>query len=153
MRAVIVEDELSGMKNLQNLLAKYCENIEIVATAEDVEGAVKMFNTPTVMPDVAFLESRATILVAETGRRLLCDKCSSCVLFRSLHVQALASVLVHSPIHSFLFSSQSKKRGWGRSGVEQVRTQVGQWREIVPASRASPCRDPYQCRMLGESAG
>ena len=56
MRAVIVEDELSGMKNLQNLLAKYCENIEIVATAEDVEGAVKMFNTPTVMPDVAFLD-------------------------------------------------------------------------------------------------
>jgi two-component system LytT family response regulator len=56
MRAVIVEDEPSGMKNLQNLLAKYCENIEIVATAEDVEGAVKMFNTPNVMPDVAFLD-------------------------------------------------------------------------------------------------
>ena len=56
MRAVIVEDEPSGMKNLQNLLAKYCEHIEIVATAEDVEGAVKMFNTPSVMPDVAFLD-------------------------------------------------------------------------------------------------
>ncbi len=56
MRAVIVEDEPSGMKNLQNLLAKYCENIEVVATAEDVEGAIKMFNTPTVMPDVAFLD-------------------------------------------------------------------------------------------------
>ena len=28
MRAVIVEDETSGMKNLQNLLAKYCEHIE-----------------------------------------------------------------------------------------------------------------------------
>ncbi len=56
MRAVIVEDETSGMKNLQNLLAKYCEHIEIVATAEDVEGAVKMFNNETVMPDVAFLD-------------------------------------------------------------------------------------------------
>ena len=56
MRAVIVEDEPSGMKNLQNLLAKYCEQVEIVATAEDVEGAIKMFNNPEVQPDVAFLD-------------------------------------------------------------------------------------------------
>ncbi|MBL7817508.1 MAG: response regulator transcription factor [Saprospiraceae bacterium] len=56
MRAVIVEDEPSGMKNLQNLLAKYCEQVEVVATAENVESAIKLFNTPSVMPDVAFLD-------------------------------------------------------------------------------------------------
>lgn len=56
MRAVIVEDEPSGMKNIQNLLAKYCEQVEVVATAEDVEGAIKVFSNPNTQPDVAFLD-------------------------------------------------------------------------------------------------
>ena len=56
MRAVIVEDEPSGMQNLKSHLAKYCENIEIVATADDVESAIKMFNTPDLRPDIAFLD-------------------------------------------------------------------------------------------------
>ena len=56
MRAVIVEDEPSGMRNLKNLLAKYCEHVEVVATAEDVESAIKMFDAPAVQPDVAFLD-------------------------------------------------------------------------------------------------
>jgi two-component system LytT family response regulator len=56
MRAVIVEDEPHGLVNLQNLLTKYCDNVEVVATAEDVEGAWRMFNSPEVQPDVAFLD-------------------------------------------------------------------------------------------------
>jgi two-component system, LytTR family, response regulator len=56
MRAVIVEDEEMGLKNLKTLLAKYCPHVEVVATAEDVEGAIKMFNAPSVQPDVAFLD-------------------------------------------------------------------------------------------------
>jgi two-component system, LytTR family, response regulator len=56
MRAVIVEDEEMGLRNLKTLLAKYCPHVEVVATAEDVEGAIKMFNAPAVQPDVAFLD-------------------------------------------------------------------------------------------------
>ena len=56
MRAVIVEDEPSGMTNLQNFLAKYCEQVEVIATAEDVESAIKMFGNPDIQPDVAFLD-------------------------------------------------------------------------------------------------
>ncbi len=56
MRAVIVEDEASSMKNLQNLLGKYCENIEIVGTAEDVESAKKLLEDKKLEPDVAFLD-------------------------------------------------------------------------------------------------
>lgn len=56
MRAVIVEDEPSGLRNLKNLLAKYCEHVEVVATAHDVESALVMFNAPAVQPDVAFLD-------------------------------------------------------------------------------------------------
>ena len=56
MRAVIVEDEPSGMTNLQNFLAKYCQQVEVIATAEDVESAIKMFSNPDIQPDVAFLD-------------------------------------------------------------------------------------------------
>jgi two-component system, LytTR family, response regulator len=56
MRAVIVEDEISGMRHLKNLIAKHCEHIEVVATAENVEEALTMFNAPAVQPDVAFLD-------------------------------------------------------------------------------------------------
>jgi two-component system, LytTR family, response regulator len=56
MRAVIVEDEKPSMENLQKLLAKYCEQVEIVGTADDVETAMELFNDPTMQPDVAFLD-------------------------------------------------------------------------------------------------
>jgi two-component system LytT family response regulator len=56
MRAVIVEDEPIGVKNLKNLLSKYCPHIDIVAEADGVESALKMFSLPQLQPDVAFLD-------------------------------------------------------------------------------------------------
>ena len=56
MRAVIVEDESPSRENLEKLLAKYCEQVEIVGTAEDVEDALAMFRNPETQPDVAFLD-------------------------------------------------------------------------------------------------
>jgi two-component system, LytTR family, response regulator len=56
MRAVIVEDEPISLKNIENLLAKYCEQVEIVAIADDVESALRVFNNPATQPDVAFLD-------------------------------------------------------------------------------------------------
>lgn len=56
MRAVIVEDEPQGLKNLINLLNKYCPEVEIVGTAEDVESATQMFRKPDLRPDIAFLD-------------------------------------------------------------------------------------------------
>jgi two-component system, LytTR family, response regulator len=56
MRAVIVEDEENSMDNLQKLLAKYCEQVEIVGTADDVDTALELFKNPAMQPDVAFLD-------------------------------------------------------------------------------------------------
>jgi two-component system, LytTR family, response regulator len=56
MKAIIVEDELSSMENIKSLLAKYCEQVEIVGTAENVEGAIELLNDPEMQPDVAFLD-------------------------------------------------------------------------------------------------
>lgn len=56
MRAVIVEDEPSGLTNLQNLLTKYCPQVHVVATADDVDSSIKMFSEPEIQPDVAFLD-------------------------------------------------------------------------------------------------
>ena len=56
MRAVIIEDELHGLQNLQNLLSKYCEEVEIVSTADDVTSALKVLQDPDIVFDVAFLD-------------------------------------------------------------------------------------------------
>jgi two-component system, LytTR family, response regulator len=56
MKAVIVEDEQKGLINLQNLLEKYCEEIDVIATAGSVATAIEMFKNPALQPDVAFLD-------------------------------------------------------------------------------------------------
>jgi len=56
MRAVIVEDEQQGLQNLQSLLAKYCKEVEIVGTSDDIEGTFKMLKNPDLQIDVAFLD-------------------------------------------------------------------------------------------------
>ena len=49
MRAVIVEDESPSRENLEKLLAKYCEQVEIVGTAEDVEDALPFHKLPNAV--------------------------------------------------------------------------------------------------------
>ncbi len=56
LKAIIVEDEPQGLKNLQNLLLKYCEDVEIVATAEDVASATTILQQYGQLIDVAFLD-------------------------------------------------------------------------------------------------
>ena len=56
IKAVIVEDEIKGLNNLKNLLAKYCEDVEIIGEAGSVEDGVVLFSDPAIKPEVAFLD-------------------------------------------------------------------------------------------------
>jgi two-component system LytT family response regulator len=56
MKVVIVEDEPQGLNNLKMLLARNCEDVEVIGTAGDVESALTMFKDPDIQPDVAFLD-------------------------------------------------------------------------------------------------
>lgn len=42
-KAVIVEDELKGMNNLKTQLAKYCEEIEVIGEATNIQEAQDLF--------------------------------------------------------------------------------------------------------------
>jgi two-component system LytT family response regulator len=55
-KAVLVEDELKGMNNLKNQLAKYCEEIEVIGEATSIQEAQDLFDDPDFQPDVAFLD-------------------------------------------------------------------------------------------------
>lgn len=55
-KAVIVEDELKGMNNLKTQLAKYCEEIEVIGEATNIQEAQDLFDDPDFQPDVAFLD-------------------------------------------------------------------------------------------------
>lgn len=56
IKAVIVEDEIKGLNNLKNLLAQYCEEVELIGEAGSVEEGLELFADPAVKPDVAFLD-------------------------------------------------------------------------------------------------
>src|SRR5690606_40394848 len=54
MRAILIDDELSNVENLQLLLAKYCPAIKVVATANNVNNAFDKINLYS--PDILFLD-------------------------------------------------------------------------------------------------
>lgn len=54
IKALLVDDELSAINNLSFLLGKYCPNIEIVATANNIDEAVLVLSKTEV--DVVFLD-------------------------------------------------------------------------------------------------
>jgi len=56
IKAVIVEDEPNGIKNLKNLLSRYRPDVEVIATADSVATGIEMFNNPEIKPDLAFLD-------------------------------------------------------------------------------------------------
>lgn len=56
IKAVIIEDEANGVKNLKNLLGRYCPDVEVVATADSVATSIKLLENPDTQPDVAFLD-------------------------------------------------------------------------------------------------
>lgn len=55
-KAVIIEDEINGLANLQNLLAEHCESVEVIGTAGSVEEGYKLLSNASIKPDVAFLD-------------------------------------------------------------------------------------------------
>ena len=56
IKAVIVEDELKGLNNLKNLLAKYCGEVEVIGEACSIEEGLALFADSSIRPDVAFLD-------------------------------------------------------------------------------------------------
>jgi len=56
IKAVIVEDEINGMNNLKNLIAKNCTNVNLIGEADGVESGLKLLLNPKTQPDVAFLD-------------------------------------------------------------------------------------------------
>ncbi len=56
MKAIIADDEVSGQKNLQNLLTKYCDDVEIVGISEDVAETTRLLIEVGATIDVAFLD-------------------------------------------------------------------------------------------------
>lgn len=54
LKALIVDDEVSAVKTLTNLLTAFCPEIVIVGTANNVDEAIKMVNKTT--PNVVFLD-------------------------------------------------------------------------------------------------
>lgn len=54
IKAIIVDDELSSLQNLQQKLAEFCPSIKIIATAQKPEEAILLINHHK--PDVIFLD-------------------------------------------------------------------------------------------------
>ena len=54
IKAIIVDDEMSARNVLSKLLNKYCEEVQVVATAENVDEAEKKIIQTN--PDIVFLD-------------------------------------------------------------------------------------------------
>lgn len=54
MRAILVDDELSNLENLQTLLTKHCPQVAIISTAQNVNDAVETIEKH--LPDLVFLD-------------------------------------------------------------------------------------------------
>lgn len=56
IKAIIIEDELKGLLNLQNLLLQYCENVQLVGQARSLEEAYALVDKLQDGFDLAFLD-------------------------------------------------------------------------------------------------
>jgi two-component system, LytTR family, response regulator len=56
LKAVIVEDEPKGMANLKALISQYCDDVEIIGTATNIQEAQDLFDDPEFKPDIALLD-------------------------------------------------------------------------------------------------
>lgn len=54
MNAILVDDEVAGIKTLQRMLERHCPSVDIVATGSNAETAKKQIET--LKPDVVFLD-------------------------------------------------------------------------------------------------
>ena len=56
IQAVIIEDEVKGLNNLKNLLAKYCDDVSVIGEADSVSSGLELLSNSSKRPDVAFLD-------------------------------------------------------------------------------------------------
>jgi len=56
IKAIIIEDEAHGLTNLKNLLARYCEDVEVIGEATNIERGLALMKKEDLKPDVAFLD-------------------------------------------------------------------------------------------------
>lgn len=56
INAIIVEDELKGLNNLKNQLARYCKNISVIGEAMTIEDGFKLLSEKKDEVNVAFLD-------------------------------------------------------------------------------------------------
>ena len=54
VKAIIIDDELSSLQNLQQKLAEFCPTVNVIATAQKPEEAILLINHHK--PDVIFLD-------------------------------------------------------------------------------------------------
>lgn len=54
MNAIIIDDESANIENLNNLLGKYCKQINVVGSADNISDAA--FLTQDLQPDLLFLD-------------------------------------------------------------------------------------------------
>lgn len=54
LKAIIVDDEQASRDTLFNYLSKYCENVQVLAQAEDVKTAIPLIHKHN--PDIVFLD-------------------------------------------------------------------------------------------------
>ena len=66
MRAVLIDDEISNLENLQALLQKHCPQVTIIATAQNVSDGVNAIQK--YLPDLVFLDIQ---MGDETGFEVL----------------------------------------------------------------------------------
>jgi len=56
IKAVIIEDEVNGIKNLKNLLASNRPDVKVIGTADSIATGLQLIKNPDIKPDVAFLD-------------------------------------------------------------------------------------------------
>ena len=66
LRTIIIDDERSGRQVLQQMLQRYCNNVEVVATADSAETGKDVIETHH--PDLVFLDIE---MPQENGFQLL----------------------------------------------------------------------------------
>ncbi len=58
LKAVIIEDQASGVANLRNMLRIACPQVDVIADAPSVVQGIELLQDPEIQPDVAFLDIR-----------------------------------------------------------------------------------------------
>ncbi|HEY5823230.1 MAG TPA: LytTR family DNA-binding domain-containing protein [Cyclobacteriaceae bacterium] len=66
LKSIIVDDELKSRQSLKKMVESFCQNIEVMATCQNVDEAIKAINE--FKPDVIFLDVQ---MERETGFDLL----------------------------------------------------------------------------------